>query len=524
MMREMFSAAVNSPATALVADISVSASTIDVVDGSVLPDAPNLLVINPSGDDAETVKMTAKNGNRLTVIRGFQGAAKAWEAETLIARNFTAYDHDTFIANINEIVGRLVPFVTASGTNNYTATLDGYQGHVAGLPIMVRFTNANTAASFLNINNLGNVSITRNTNVTLVSGDIRADSVHILVFDGTRFQLITQGFNLTTSQLNTVLTAYVVGANTPIVNTDTILQALGKLQGQVSARGTSNLQLTSPITGFTAGSNAAVVATDSILEALGKLQGQVSARGTSNLQLSSPITGFAVGANSAIAATDSILQALGKTQGQINALANSSNGNFVVERGSLTDAQFRDTRPGMSYAGLINSTIAAANGLPSGTFRIEFFPTSTTGWGMQRATGIGGTSARQVFLRTTSALDTWSAWNLISSAVRNLQTGQFIIPGGTNVSGTNQPLIPITTVAATARTLPVVYGGGVVNVTGQPAGHPTSQRVVLQECRMQNTSNIAVQLAPSLGGFFGTGTTLTALGALMRFHVLEHNV
>ncbi|MCL2462738.1 MAG: hypothetical protein FWF44_08745, partial [Defluviitaleaceae bacterium] len=53
----------------------------------------------------ETVLLTAKDGNRLTVVRGFQSAARAWNDGTTIARNFTAYDHDAFAENIRTVAG-----------------------------------------------------------------------------------------------------------------------------------------------------------------------------------------------------------------------------------------------------------------------------------------------------------------------------------------------------------------------------------------------------------------------------------
>ena len=101
-----------------------------------------------------------------------------------------------------------------------------------------------------------------------------------------------------------------------------------------------------------------------------------------------------------------------------------------------------------------------------------------------------------------------------------MQTAQYTIPAGTNVS--TQPTIPITTVAATARSLPVVYGGGGVNNTGQPSGFPPQQRVDVSECRMGSTTGIIVQLSPCLNVFYG-GTTLIGSGALMRYFVLEYN-
>lgn len=104
----MYPAAANSPGTELVEDITAAQTTITVISGSALPDAPNLFTIG-SDETAETVQYTGKDGNTLTgCTRGFDGtAAKGWTAGAKVARYFAAYDHDTFIGNITDLDGRV---------------------------------------------------------------------------------------------------------------------------------------------------------------------------------------------------------------------------------------------------------------------------------------------------------------------------------------------------------------------------------------------------------------------------------
>lgn len=114
-MITMYPAKVNSPPTTLDGAIDDIVTTISVVDASVLPDAPNLATIG-IGDNAETILYTGKNVNDLTgVTRGFQGTAKEWGTGTRIWRVFTAYDHDTFKANI-EILSSAAVTVAPTGT------------------------------------------------------------------------------------------------------------------------------------------------------------------------------------------------------------------------------------------------------------------------------------------------------------------------------------------------------------------------------------------------------------------------
>ncbi|MUG45532.1 hypothetical protein [Paenibacillus woosongensis] len=106
-MKAMYPAQANSPGTELGTAIDAIQDTIEVVDGSVLPDAPNLLTIG-TDESAETILYNEKVGNELTgVTRGFQGTAQSWQAGTKVARYMTAYDYDTARENIEGLYDRL---------------------------------------------------------------------------------------------------------------------------------------------------------------------------------------------------------------------------------------------------------------------------------------------------------------------------------------------------------------------------------------------------------------------------------
>lgn len=101
-MQTMYPAVVNSPKTELVVAITETDTEIEVADVSVLLQPEGLAVIG-NGEGAETIKYTEVEGNLLkNCIRGFQGTAKPWGAGTRLARNFTAYDHDAFMSNIEQ--------------------------------------------------------------------------------------------------------------------------------------------------------------------------------------------------------------------------------------------------------------------------------------------------------------------------------------------------------------------------------------------------------------------------------------
>ena len=100
----MYPAQANTPETSLSGALTAAGTTVNVVDGSVLPEAPNLLTIGADGSTAETVLMTAKNGNVLTVTRAQNGTtARAWSAGDVIARYFTAADQTAMQENIKKL-------------------------------------------------------------------------------------------------------------------------------------------------------------------------------------------------------------------------------------------------------------------------------------------------------------------------------------------------------------------------------------------------------------------------------------
>lgn len=91
---EIYKGMAGSPITYLASDISAGQTTISVADDTALPDAPNICTIG-YGEEIETIKYGAKsNGVLQNVVRGVEGAPRAWQAGTEVARFFTAYDHD----------------------------------------------------------------------------------------------------------------------------------------------------------------------------------------------------------------------------------------------------------------------------------------------------------------------------------------------------------------------------------------------------------------------------------------------
>ena len=124
----MYPAQANSPETSLSGALTAAGTTVSVIDGSVLPDAPNLLTIGAGGNTAETVLMTAKDGNTLTVERAQNGTtARAWAAGDSIGRYFTAADQAAVQENITKLNEGKTEKVSAPVDGNFVA-FDGTTG------------------------------------------------------------------------------------------------------------------------------------------------------------------------------------------------------------------------------------------------------------------------------------------------------------------------------------------------------------------------------------------------------------
>jgi hypothetical protein len=96
--------------------------------------------------------------------------------------------------------------ITVSGTNSLiasaTPTLGGY---AAGQMFSFIAQNNNTTAVTIDVDNLGVKAVTRDGSVPLVANDLLAGKMHVIEYDGTRFQLInTFSFDHLNSPLVTV--------------------------------------------------------------------------------------------------------------------------------------------------------------------------------------------------------------------------------------------------------------------------------------------------------------------------------
>jgi hypothetical protein len=123
---------------------------------------------------------------------------------------------DTEIDGVKTQINDLGAYAVATGTNNYLATISGYTlGE--GKTVRIKFANANTDESTLNINNLGDKAIQKGNGSALSSGNIKAGQICNLVYTGSVFQLLGEGGEYGTATASDVLQGKTIGTEDGLV-------------------------------------------------------------------------------------------------------------------------------------------------------------------------------------------------------------------------------------------------------------------------------------------------------------------
>ena len=275
-------------------------------------------VTNPSGATFK-VATTDTLGQALGKLQG-QINAMDWTGTTTSDQVFTG---------ITEKDG----LVSASTADVTTRTLKGYS--------VQSITDTSAAASKIATGDTLGVGLGKlqgQINAMDYTANTSSDKVFTYISnkDG---QLTTSAENIT----NRVITGYVEGTDADVAATDTLGQALGKLQKQINSMD------------YTANTGNDKIFTY-IAEADGKLT-------TSAESITSRvITGYAEGIDADVAETDTLGQALGKLQKQINSMdktASSETGKFV-RTVAEADGKVSETR-GYIVADDVKITAATVN-------------------------------------------------------------------------------------------------------------------------------------------------------------------
>lgn len=131
-LETMYAPQANSPTTSTVGNMTSSATSVTVLDASVLPSPPMLLVLGGDTENSETVLCTAVSSNTLTITRAIEGTARAWAGGTAIGRLFTAKDLQTVQNNITALNDDKAPASSVPTASTSTPQMDGTGSYGSG--------------------------------------------------------------------------------------------------------------------------------------------------------------------------------------------------------------------------------------------------------------------------------------------------------------------------------------------------------------------------------------------------------
>jgi hypothetical protein len=118
-----------------------------------------------------------------------------------------------FLIPSNESVqsGKL-NYGTATGSNIINITMPGYiSSYKAGMPVIFKASQTNTGHVSVNINGIGIRSLFKNVSDTLVAGDIRANQMVSIIYDGSNFQFVATPFAKLSSSANALSNDFIGG-------------------------------------------------------------------------------------------------------------------------------------------------------------------------------------------------------------------------------------------------------------------------------------------------------------------------
>ena len=170
----------------------------------------------------------------------------------------------TDAANLSQVQTTAAKLINVTGTDTITGTMTPQlTSYAAGQLFYFVAAGANTGAVTINIDGLGAKSVTRDGSVALAGGDINSGEVVVLVYDGTRFQMINAANSFGNTTINGTLT---VTGNTALQANVSITSTLS-VHGTFGVTGAATLGSTLAVTGksdlptvSTASVNAAVAA------------------------------------------------------------------------------------------------------------------------------------------------------------------------------------------------------------------------------------------------------------------------
>ncbi|NBW12532.1 MAG: hypothetical protein EBR82_31350, partial [Caulobacteraceae bacterium] len=371
----------------------------------------------------------------------------------------------TDAANLSQVQSTVAKLVTVTGTDTITGSMSPQlTAYAAGQLFYFVANAANTGPVTINIDSLGAKAITRDGSTALAAGDINSGEVVVVIYDGTRFQMINAANSFGNTTINGTLT---VTGNTGLQANVSITSTLS-VGGTFAVTGAATLGSTLAVTGksdlptvSTASINAAVaLITTGTVTNLTASGASIASANIGNLQF----TAASIASINAGVAVITNLTATGAS------IASANVGNAVITAATVTGA-----------------SIASAN---VGTAVI------TTG----TVTNLTSTSASVASINAAVALittGTVTALTATGASVASANVGTAVVTG---LTVTNASIASLNAGTATVTTGNLTFSSTAQRITGDFSNATVANRLMFQGSTTNATTFVG--LIPN-----GTGTT-----------------
>lgn len=143
-------------------------------------------------DDLEIISALSDEPNATDGLTATQLKAKFDEAAGIIK----TYLNGTIVPAINSSLPDGQYAADAGSSDSYAITLSpAPTSYFTGMVVRFKANTANTGAATLNVNGLGAKTIKIEYNSDLVTGDIKANQIVTVMYDGTNFQMLSMSSN-----------------------------------------------------------------------------------------------------------------------------------------------------------------------------------------------------------------------------------------------------------------------------------------------------------------------------------------
>jgi hypothetical protein len=428
-------------------------------------------------------------------------------------------------ANLGQVQSTAAKLISITGTDTVLGTMSPtLTAYAAGQLFYFVASGANTGAVTLNIDALGAKNITRDGSTALAAGDINSGEIVVVIYDGTRFQMINAANSFGNTTINGTLT---VTGNTGLQANVSVTSALS-VGGTFAVTGAATLGSTLAVTGksdlptvSTASANAAVaVITD--LSAAGasitsaNVGTAVITTGTVTNLTATSASVASVNAGVALLTTATVtnLTATGAS------IASANLGNAVISALTLASVSVASANFGVANITDLRATGASVTSANVGTAVI------TTG----TITNLTATSASVASANAAVALvTTGTITNLTSTAasIASANVGTAVITGltvtGASIASANAGNVQATIASVGSANLgtAVITTGTLTNLTATSASVASVNAAValVTTGTVTNLTSTAASIASAnigvaaIGTLSFTGASIASLNA-----------